>query len=179
MAETKEDLDILDSEESEPKSILKKKITRSRTAEHIEKSKEALKKAHLAKMEQSLPLAQAKADLAAEKARKKQIALEEKMEKMKTKKKEIMKDSTPEPDETPEPIKLKEDRVPSRVIIPKKGKVKKIYMEEETDSEDSSGDEVIFVAPPKKKQSIVKQKAPAVAKEPAPPAPPKVVFKFV
>ena len=178
MDETREDL-----EGSEPQEmpILKKKITRSRTAEHIEKSKEALKKAHLAKMEQSLPLAQAKADLALEKARKKQVALEEKMEKMKAKKKDIMKDSIPEPDPDDKPIKLKEDPVPSRVVISKNAKVKKVYVEEEeSDSEDSSGDEIIYVAP-KKKQQIVKHKEKASPKPAVAPvvAPPKVVFKFV
>jgi hypothetical protein len=164
-----------DPQEDTP--ILKKKITRSRTQEHIEKSRESLKKAHLARMEQCLPLAEARTELAEAKAAAKKAALDDKINKMKAKKQELLKKVSKEPEQKPESEpKLEEEPISSRTV--KKNKVRKVYMEEDSEENDSSsGDEIIYVAPKKKQPTIVKQKASAAPIQP--PAVPKAIFKFV
>jgi hypothetical protein len=181
MSETKENLEEVESQEPVEAPILKKKITRSRTQEHIEKSREALKKAHIAKMEQSLPLAQARADASLPRALKQQKQLEEKVAKMSAKKRLVAGEPPEEPPSKPaKPAESKPKKQPKKVIVQESES-----SDDSTDDDESSGDEIIYVAPKKKRQpkqeTIVKAKAPAPQAPKAVPAqaPPKAVFKFV
>jgi len=186
MSETKENLEEVESQEPVEAPILKKKITRSRTQEHIEKSREALKKAHIAKMEQSLPLAQARADASLQRALKQQKQLEEKVAKMSAKKRLVAGEPPEEPPSLPakpaesKPAETKPKKQPKKVIVQESES-----SDDSTDDDESSGDEIIYVAPKKKRQpkqeTIVKAKAPAPQAPKAVPAqaPPKAVFKFV